>query len=347
MPQSAFLRPQSAARRRGDRINRRDVLFVLLALGFCSLPLGAHAQRKVWRIGWILLRSRPASLESDYLGGLSRGLRKLGYVEGRDFVIDWHFADGDHLRLPALAAELVRRNPDLIMASGTPAALAAKRATEAIPIVIAGVTDPVATGLVASLRRPGQNITGVTTLGAEAGSKHIEYLRSVLPKLSRVAALVDPSNPGHTVQLKSIQAAAKSAGINVVSFGADTVGQIDAAFRRMAQERLGALVVVSSPFFVNQARQLADLTLAHRIVTIFEFRLHVTAGGLMSYGQDLEESMRGAAQYVDRILKGAKPAELPVQQATRLELVINQKTAKALGIKFPQEILVRADEVIE
>ena len=330
-------------------MNRRDTLGALLALGTLPLAPGARGQQagKLRRIGWILSRSRPESFETDYLGGLSRGLRDLGYVEGRDFIIEWRFADGDHQRLPALAVELVRLNPDLIVATGTPAARAAQRATETIPIVAAGITDPVATGLVASLARPGKNITGVTTFGVEVSGKHIEFLRAVLPKLSRVAALVNPANPGHLVQLKSFQAAAKFASVSVVSFEATTANQIEAALGAIARERPGALVIVADPLFVNQARQLAELTMAHRVVTIFQFRQHVTAGGLMSYGQDLEDSIRGAAPYVDKILKGAKPADLPVQQATRVELVINLKTAKALGIKIPQSLLLRADRVIE
>jgi putative ABC transport system substrate-binding protein len=324
---------------------------LLLALGlgtfWAALPSLAQQTAKVWRIGYLTMRSRPASLDADYLSAFPRGLRELGYVEGKNIVIEWRFADGDIERLPGLLADLARLKVDVIAAVGAAVARAAQQATGTIPIVMVGVGDPVGVGLVASLSKPGKNITGLSNLAVDVSVKSLEFLRVVVPKLSRVALLLNPSNPIDPIVLKQVQAAAKPAGISVSVFEATSASQIDAAFAAIARSRPGALIVAPDPYYISQARQIAELAAKSRLPAIYSFRQHAEAGGLMSYGENLAVNHRRAAPYVDKILKGAKPADLPVEQPTQIELIINRKTAKALGLTLPQELLLRADEVIE
>lgn len=327
-------------------MSRREMIAAALAL--CAVPIAAWAQPagKVWRLGFLSSRPRPVSVEADYIGGFVRGLRERGYVEGKHVVIEWRFAGGDSERLDAFAAELVRMKVDVILAAGSPAARAAQRATSTLPIVMAGVGDPVGTRFVATLSRPGGNITGASNLAVDVSAKTLEFLAAVVPKLSRVAMILNPTNPIDPIALRQLQAAAVSARVSVSPFEAVSASQIDAAFPALARERVDALVVAPDPFFVSQARQFAELAKRHRLPTMFSFQPHVEAGGLMSYGENNAESYRRAAPYVDRILKGARPADLPVEQPTRLELVINLKTARALGISLPPALLLRADELI-
>ena len=328
--------------------SRRRVLMVAAGtLLVAPHSIVAQQPPKVWRIGVITTRARPVSLEADFLGAWVPRLRELGYVEGRDFTVEWRFADGNNERLPDLAAELMRLQPDLIMASGTPAARAMQKATSTIPIVIAGVADPVGFGLVASLARPGGNITGTSIMATDVSIKSLEFLLAFVPDLKQVAVLLNPTNPIDPVALKQVQASAVTVGVTVAAFEASNTGQIDAAFAAIAQSRAGALIVAPDPFLVNQARQITELAARSRLPAIYPFRPFVEAGGLMCYGQNIYENYRLAANYMDRIFKGAKPENLPVEQPTQLEFVLNRKAAEAMGLKIPQSIWLRANQVIE
>jgi putative ABC transport system substrate-binding protein len=328
--------------------NRRKIL---IALGASALPASfavfAQQQGKVWRVGIVTPRSRPASLDVDTFGAFVRELRDLGYVEGKNLVIEWRFADGDNARLPGFVADFLQLKVDIIVTMGGPATRAAQQATATIPIVMLSVGDPVGLGLVDSLSRPGKNTTGVSNLAGDVSNKFLEFLRAVVPKLSRVAVLLNPSSPFAALALQQIQAAAKPAGISISVFEATSASQIDAAFAAIARSHPGALIVAADVYFPSRARQITELAAKNRIPAIYSGGLFVEAGGLMGYGENYGVTARRAVTYVDKILKGAKPADLPVEQASQLELVINRKTAKALGLTLPQELLLRANTVIE
>ena len=329
-------------------MNTRRKLLIALGSGALAAPFASFAQRptaKIWRIGFLAARPRFVSMDVDPFSTFPQGLRELGYVEGKNIAIEWRFADGKYERLPGLAVELVRLKVDVIVAVGSAAVIAAQKATTSIPIVIGGVGDPVALGLVASLSRPGGNTTGRANLVVDVSSKSLEFLLAIVPKLSRVAVLLNPTNPSDTLALKQIQATARLTGVRVSVFKATSASEIDTGFRAIARARVGALILAPDPYYLTQARQIAELAAKNHLPAIFSFRQHVEAGGLMSYGPEV--SFRYAAAYVDKIFKGAKPADMPIQQDTRIYLVINRKTAKALGLKVPQELLLRADEVIE
>ena len=281
------------------------------------------------------------------VAGFRRGLSETGYVEGQNLAIEYRWADGHYDKLPSLAADLVRHDVGVIAAATVPAVTAAKAATRTIPIVFAAGGDPVQLGLVASLARPGGNVTGVTTLNAELGPKRLELLRELVPKATSIAALVNPAAPITKTLSRDLKDAAAVLGLPVHVLDASSERDFDAAFETVAQVRAGALLIVTDPFFVSRSEQLAALALRHSIPTIYFTREFAAAGGLMSYGTSLPEAYRLAGGYVARILKGEKPADLPVQQSTKLELVINLKTAKTLGLTFPVTILGSADEVIE
>jgi putative ABC transport system substrate-binding protein len=327
---------------------RRHILLALGAVAFAS-PLVSIAQQqgKIWRVGFLSARRRPISLEADYYGAFPQGMRDLGYVEGKNLVIEWRFAEGKYERLPGMAAELVQLKVDVIMALGPPAVVAAQKATTTIPIVIVTSVDPVSAGFVKSLARPGGNTTGFSNLAGDISPKHLEMLLATLPTLSRVAVLVNPANSAHGTILKDVQAAAQKVRVTVVPVEAQTPHEIESAFSSMARQNVGAVIVVLDPFLIQQGSEIAAQAAKHRLPSIFANREYAEAGGLMSYGQNQIDIYRRAATYVDKIFKGAKPGDLPVEQPIKLELVINLKTAKALGITIPQNVLLRADEVIQ
>ena len=332
----------------GGRLNTRRRLVLALGAGALAAPLASFAQQKppkVARIGF--LDATSASASARRVEALRAGLRDLGYVEEKNIVIEYRWAEGKYERLPAMAAELVQLKVDVIVAVATPAIQAAQQATTTIPIVMAVSSDPVGAGFIASLSRPGGNITGLSNINVDLSSKYLELLRVAVPKLSRVAVLVRPGNANNPLILKNIQASAQVIGVKVLPIEASTASQIEAALAGMTRERAGALIVLPDAFFFTQPRRIAELAAKNRLPTMFWTRELAEAGGLMSYGQNPTEPYRRAATFVDKILKGAKPRDLPVEQPTQFELVINLKTAKAIGLTIPQELLFRADTVIE
>ena len=327
---------------------RRQVV-IALGAGALAAPFASFAQQlpKFWRIGFLVARSRPASIDSDTLGAFTRGMLELGYIEGKNIAIEWRFADGKYERLPGLAADLVKLKVDLIVAATTPPTQAAQQATKIIPIVMVSVGDPVGSGLVASLARPDGNTTGVTNFGGDTSKKQLDLLVATLPKLSRVAVLINPDNQSQEAIYKSVEAASQVTGVRIFPVGARTPGEIDSAFSVMARERAQAVLVFAEAVFFERRGQIVDLAAKARLPAIYAQSQHAEAGGLMSYGTDLADVYRRAAYYVDKILKGAKPSDLPVERPTKFVFVVNLKTARALGITFPQSILLRADRVIE
>src|SRR5262245_2933225 len=320
-----------------------------LALGLLAAPLAAEAQQtgKVPRIGFLSLTS--PSDRPPLLDAFRQRLRELGWVEGQSIVVDYRYAEGRVDRLPDLAAELVRLKVDLIVASaGTQAATAAKNATETIPIVMIAVRDPVGNGLIASLARPGGNVTGVSgTAGLEWVAKQLELLKETVPKIRRVAILSNPTNAYHQLAIREANVAARSLGVQLQLLEARGPNEFDGAFAAMAKERVGALLVLSDAMLNSHRTRLADLAARSRLPAAYGVGESVEAGGLMSYGPSFLDLFRRGATFVDKILKGAKPADLPVEQPTKFELVINAKTAKALGLTIPPSLLRRADEVIQ
>ena len=328
-------------------ISRRSFL-TTLRLGLLAAPLAAEAQPagKVFRIG-ILANLRPS--ESEAGGRLwpafIQGLRDLGYVEGQNITIEWQVSEGKYERLPDLATELVRRKVDVIVVPADQNALAARQATRTIPIVMIG--DPVGSGLAASLARPGGNITGLSNVaGSEMAGKWLELLKAAVPQVSRVAILWNPGNPQHAPWLREAGIVARSQKVQVHALEARGPDDFGRAFTAIAKERAGAVLILRDGMFSLHQTRIADLVTKSRLPTLGSRDL-VNAGGLMSYQADGSEQWRRAAAYVDKILKGAKPADLPVEQPIKFELVINLKTAKALGLTIPQSLLVRADEVIQ
>jgi len=329
-------------------ISRRKLL---LTLGSAlAAPLGALAQQlgKVQRIGFLgaRLRSTPSNPEI-YQDTFTQAMRERGYVEGKNLVIEWRFADGKYERFPGLADELVRMKLEVIVSSNTPSTHALQRATSTIPIVMASVGDPVGSRFAASLSHPGGNITGLSLITAEVYPKQLELLKAIVPALSRVAALANPGTPRGPVFLKSVQAAAQQLGLSILAVEARTPEEIERGFAAMKRERADAVIVHPDSLFIGQLRQIAELAAQNQLPSSYYYREAVQAGGLMSYGPNLADYFRRAATYVDKILKGAKPSELPIEQPTRIHLAINRKTAKALGITVSKEILFRADEVID
>ena len=279
--------------------------------------------------------------------GFRAGLRELGLDEPKQVTIAWRFAEGRYERLPTLARELARLDVDVLVASTTLAVQAARQASPQIPIVMIAVADPVGEGFASSLSRPNGNITGLSSNVTEASGKHVELLNALVPKLARVAILINPQNPSDALILEQVQGAAYSRNIKVLPFEASRPPEIDAAFAAMARQRLEGVIVATDPFFDVQWGQLAALAAARRLPSIFSSHGAVDAGGLMSYGQDLAQHYRRAAVYVDKILHGAKPANLPIEQPTMLELVVNLRVARAIGIAVPSELRVRADRLVE
>jgi len=326
---------------------RRLLLFAGLAIAAPSSSF-AQQQDKIRRIGYLAARFRSTPASPDpYYDAFVQGMRDLGYVEGRNLLIEWRFAEGKFDRIAELAAELVKLNVEVIVTHGTPQAQALKRATAVIPIVFTAVGDPVGTGLAASLARPGGNLTGLSNIASDIGPKQIELLKEMIPALSRVAVLVNPGNSSHLSIKKNIQSAARQLATATVIVEARTPDDIERGFSLMNREHAKAVIVAGDAYFVGQRPQILRLAAKYRIPSMFEFREDVLSGGLLSYGRSQTEMYRQGATFVDKILKGAKPSELPIEQPTKFELVINRKTAKALGITIPQSVLLRANEVVE
>jgi putative ABC transport system substrate-binding protein len=313
-----------------------------------ALPTAAHAQQiaKVPRVGWLSPGSRTS--DENFLAFFHDGLHELGWVVGQNIAIEPRWAEGRFEQLPDLAAELVQLKVDVIVANVTQASLAAKHATSTIPIVMVGVGDPLGSGLVDNLARPGGNVTGPSSMLAEASVKQLALLKETVPNASPVAVLRNPANPvWQASALRETQAAARAMGLRLQLLEARGPDELEGAFAAMTRERAGALFVPADIIFVRHAQRMAELAARHRLPAMFGFREHVEAGGLMSYAANFAVMFRRAATFADKILKGAKPADLPVEQPTKFELVINLKTAKALGLTIPQSVLLRADEVIQ
>jgi ABC-type uncharacterized transport system substrate-binding protein len=323
---------------------KRVHLIVALAVALLAAPFAtvALAQAKVPRIGYLSPRSGPSPFDEAF----RQGLRDLGYVEGKNVLIEYRWAGWRYDRLPDLAAELVRLPADILVATGGAAtALAAKRATSTLPIVFTA-GDPLRGGLIASFARPGGNITGVNIITIELNAKRLELLKEAVPGATRVAVLVNPANATSTPALKDMEGAARLLGVRLLLLHVRDKQELATAFSDMTRGRAEALAVMSDALFLAQRGQIVAAAAKDRVPAVYEFREFVDAGGLMSYGPSIGEMYRRAAAYVDKILKGAKPGDLPVEQPTKFELVINLKTAKALGLTIPQSVLIRADEVI-
>ena len=328
-------------------MTRRQLVIVVGASALAA-PLASFAQKqdKVRRVGFLIAR-RLAPGDTNYYRAFPEGMRELGYVEGKNLVIEWRYADGKFERLPELAAELVQLKVDVIVTAGTAATSAAQKATTTVPIVMGTTNDAVISGFVKSLALPGGNITGISNLTVDLSAKDLEILLSVEPKLSRVAVLINPGNSAHAPIVKTVQAAALKPGVKILPLEARTAQEIESGFSTVAQQNAGAVLVALDAFLVQQGRQIAELAVKYRMPSVFAVREHVEVGGLMSYGPNLSDNYRRAATYVDKIFKGAKPGNLPIEQPTKFELIINLKTAKALGLTIPQAVLLRADEVIK
>jgi putative tryptophan/tyrosine transport system substrate-binding protein len=328
-------------------MHRRDFIRVV-AGSAVTWPVAARAQQpgKIFRIGYLGVSS--PSLEPHYVEAFRQKLHDLGHVEGRNIAIDYKWAEGQDDRLPNLASELVSLNPDVIVTTGTPGAIAAMRATKTIPIVMATIGDPVGSGLVASLARPGGNATGFTVLGPELEGKRLELLKQAVPELSRLAILWNPSNPGSVSYFETVKNAGRALQISL-----DPVmevrrsDELDNAFTAIADARPHALAVIPDRFLLSHRREIVEFAAVKRLPSMYPYREYVDAGGLMSYAPSNIEMFRNAASYVDRIIKGAKPSDLPIQEPTKFELVINLKTAKALGLDIPLQLQQLANEVIE
>jgi putative tryptophan/tyrosine transport system substrate-binding protein len=325
---------------------KRRNFIALLGGAAVAWPLAARAQpsAKVWRIGVL---SPGMSSQSPALQAFREGLREAGYVEGQNLAILWKFGQDSVDRLTILAREIVASKVDIIFAINTSAALAAKNATSTIPIVVTRVSDPIRTGLVASFSHPGGNVTGLTTISEELEGKRLELLREALPRLLRVTVLWNAANPGHAMNVKEMEAAAPRLGLQVLAVGIKRGDDLPTAVESAVTAQAGALFVIDDLVISSYQEQILELARRARLPVISQFRDFTAAGGLMAYGPNNDEMFRRTALFIDKIFKGARPADLPVQAPTRFELVINLKTAKALGIEVPPTLLTRADEVIE
>ena len=325
----------------------RKVFLLSFALGFLAVPLSVDSQQpaKIPRIGFVA--SGSPSTNPHLIEAFRQGLRGLGWAEGQNLAIEYRWAEGRLERLPDLASELVRLKVDMIVAVATPGAGAARHATGTIPIVMVGVGDPVGLGYVASLARPGGNVTGLSSLTVDLGPKRLGLLKETIPRASRVNVMWNPGDPARALEFKETQAAAGSLGLRLHPTEVRSLDEIEGAFAAMARDRTDALIVQQDPFTIAHRARIADLAVKGRLPAISTFREFPEAGGLMAYGANLADLYRRAATYVDKILKGARPADLPVEQPMRFELVINLNTAKALRLTIPPSILIRADQVIQ
>jgi len=326
------------------KMKRRE--FITLLGGAAAWPLAARAQQPATAVVGFLHGASPEGY-ARMVTAFTQGLKEAGYVDGHNVAIEFRWAEGHYDQLPAMAADLVRRQVAVIVTGGTPPAFAAKAATSTIPIVINVGIDPVQAGLIASLNRPGGNVTGVALLTVELAAKRLELLHELLPTASVVALLVNPSNPLTESETRGVREAARSLGLQLQVLNASSESEIDKAFRRFIELRADALIVSVDSFLNNQRAQIVALAARHAVTAIYGVREFATSGGLMSYGNDLADAYRQSGIYAAKILKGAKPAELPVEQVVRVEFLINLKTAGTLGVTFPITLLGRADEVIE
>jgi putative ABC transport system substrate-binding protein len=326
-------------------IKRRT--FIATLSSAASWPVVARGQHpaKVWRIGFLSGASRTAM--SDIFAGFTEGMRDLGYVEGKDFLVEWRFADGDFERFPSLAAELAQLKVDIFVLGTTAAIPSVQHVASNVPIILAISTDPVGSGFAESLRHPGGNITGLASSTDESSPKQIELLAAVVPNLSRIGFLGNPSSPQFFPLVRAAQAAAQTAKFRIVLVEARSPSEIEKAFTDFADERVGAIMVHTDALFMSQRQRIADLALQGRLASMFSQREYAEAGGLMSYGEDLKSYFRRAASFVDKIFKGVKPGDLPIEQPTKFNLTINRKTAAALGLTIPPRLYIFADEVIE
>jgi putative ABC transport system substrate-binding protein len=327
-------------------VSRRTFLATVTG-GLLAGPLVAGAQPTAERRRIAFLGNSTAALEANLVGPFREGLRDLGWVEGRNLVIEYRWAEGKYERLPALIAELIALKVEVIVTAGTPATLAVKKATTSVPTVMIAVGDPVGTNIVPSLSRPGGNITGLTSISTEMDGKRLELFREAFPKVSHIAVLWNASSPLQVLAEKQTQAAARVLGMKVLSLGVKNKEQIDEALATIAKERPGALFVLADRLLLHHRALIMDFATQHRLPGVHAYRELVAAGGLMSFGPSYAEMHRRAAYFVDRILKGTKPADLPVERPAMFELVINMKTARALGVTIPQPVFLRATEVIE
>ena len=330
-------------------MNNRRRLVVALGASALAAPLSSFGQQqgKVWRIGFISGAAPPASLETAPQGGFLQGMRELGYVEGRHFVMEWRFAEAKAERYVEFAAELARLKVDVVVTGAPQAVRPMQQAASQIPIVMGISTDPVGSGFAASLARPGGNITGIASSLEDSSPKQLELLVAAVPKMVRLGLLTTSMSPAYAAVLKRIQVSAQQARLTLVTADARNGNELAAAFATLSKGRAQAVIVPSDVLFNLNRDKIAALAISHRLPSMFGVREYVEAGGLMSYGESFREFFRRAASYVDKIIKGAKPGDLPIEQPSRFYLTINRKTARALGITIPQSLLGRADEVIE
>jgi putative tryptophan/tyrosine transport system substrate-binding protein len=327
-------------------VDRRAIL-ALLGAAAAAPGLQAQEPGRHYRIGFFYYGSRRSALESGRYDVFRNELASLGYIEGKNLVIDAHYAEGRIERLASAASDMVRAKVDVIVATGGPPTRAARDATASIPIIITVTFDPVGEGFVTSLARPGGNITGISGLASDLLAKHLELLSLCVPSLRRMAVLTKPDNPSHQKFAAVIEQAGRRASVRVIMATARSAPEIDASFAAMTRERVQALAILAETFFVQQMRQIAALAEQHNLPSIYLTREYPEAGGMMSYGPDLTENFRRAAHFVDKVLRGARAGDLPIEQPTKVELVVNMKTARAVGATIPQSLLLRADRVID
>jgi ABC-type uncharacterized transport system substrate-binding protein len=324
-------------------MRRRECIAALGAAATWSLA--ARAQEKIPRVGF--MGNSTAALEANLVGAFREGLRELGYEEGRNIGIEYRWANGQYERFPALVAELIAAKVDVIVTAGTPAALAVKKATATVPLVMVAVGDPVGTGLVPSLARPDGNLTGLSSVAPDLEGKRLELLREIVPSVSHIAVFFNSLNPFHVASMRQAQAAGKTLGIKVQQHDIRKSEDLDGAFAALRKERPDALLILADRVFLHNRQRMMDFTEEQRLPNVNAYKELVEAGGLISYGPSYEDMHKRAAIYVSKILKGAKPGNLPIEQPTKFTLVVNLKAAKALGISMPATVISRADEVIE
>jgi putative tryptophan/tyrosine transport system substrate-binding protein len=324
-------------------MRRRE--FITLVGSAVAWPLGAHAQQKIPRIGF--MGNSTAALETNLVDAFREGLRELGYEEGRNIAIEYRWADGNYDRFPTLAEELIAARVDAIVTAGTPAALAVKRATTTVPLVMVAVGDPIGTGLVSSLARPGGNLTGLSSIAPDLEGKRLQLLREVVPALSHVAMFVNSLNPFHVSSMKQARAAAQAMGIKLQLHDIPKSEDLDDAFAAIRKERPDALLILADRVFLHNRQRMMDFTNEQRLPNVNAYKELVEVGGLMSYGPSYEDMHKRAAIYVDKILKGTKPADLPIEQPSKFTFIVNLKAAKALGVTVPSQLLGLADQLIE